>query len=42
MNMLDHEYGTYVKAADQKKIMLQNIMNWTMECIRYSDIITIY
>lgn len=42
MKMLDKEYGAKMGKAPDKEQQLQGIMNWTLECIRYSDIITIF
>ena len=42
MQMLDTNYGVHMKPPSYKEEQLKNIMNWTIECVRYADIITIF
>jgi hypothetical protein len=44
MAMLDVAYGAQFTRGGEavKKEGLKSVMNWTMECIRFSDIITIF
>ncbi len=43
MKMLTEAYGDYYKSSEaEREKNMRAIMNWTMECIRRSDIITIF
>ncbi len=43
MKMLTEAYGGYYKISEVERDKNMRIfMNWTMECIRHSDIITIF
>ncbi len=40
--MLDENYGAHMNPESYRKQQLKNLMNWTIECISHSDIITIF
>lgn len=42
MKMLETAYGTYIKPKSARDEQMKDIMNWTIECISHSDIITIF
>lgn len=42
MRMLEVAYGTQWRLPDERKEGLKTVMNWTLECIRFSDILTIF
>ena len=43
MAMLTENYGSYYKNdPEERDKQMKVIMNWVMECVRYSDIITIF
>ena len=40
--MLEAAYGAGYKTEHEKSEGLKSIMNWTLECVRYSNIITTF
>lgn len=42
MNMLELAYGGFYKTEQEKVQGLKSIMNWVLECVHYSDILTTF
>ena len=42
MEMLKKNYGTYYLDPVKRAEGLKEIMNWTLECVSYSNIITLF
>lgn len=40
--MIDQAYGLELKNPKFKEQKLKSVMNWTLECVRYSDILTTF
>ena len=42
MEMLKKNYGTYYLDPVKRAEGMKEIMNWTLECVSYSNIITLF
>lgn len=40
--MIDEAYGKYLTNPTVKDKEMKTVMNWLIECVRYSDIITTF